>query len=292
VLFSVWKFREKPEDADHDGPNIHGNTRLEVIWTAIPAVLIAALCVYAFVVLEDIDDARADQLSVRVVGEQFTWTFYYPQGGGREIASNQLYLPTNRSVNFDVQTKDVLHDFWVPAFRMKIDAVPGITTKVMVTTTDKPGSYPVVCAELCGLGHSVMRQTARVVSPRAFDAWLAERAEAGGATASEGAGATAGSTAGEAPTQGGGSDGKTVFTSAGCGGCHALADAGTRGGVGPNLDETLRGKDEAYVERGIVDPEAELAAGFQTGIMPNTYRDTLKAEEVDALVQYLAEVTK
>ena len=172
VLYSVWKFRMRPGEELKDGPPIHGNTRLEVIWTAIPAIILVALCSYAYVVLHDIEKAEASEMRVRVVGEQFTWTFYYPNPGGKEIASPQLYLPKGKQVKFLVQSKDVLHDFWVPAFRQKIDAVPGLTTSYRVKPI-KTGTFPVVCAELCGLGHAVMRQSAHVVTPDAYDKWLA-----------------------------------------------------------------------------------------------------------------------
>src|SRR6185436_13962186 len=165
VLYSAIKFRMRPGEELKDGPPIHGNTRLEIIWTAIPAILLVGLCTYAYVVLTDIEEAPAadQQLNVRVVGEQFTWTFFVERGG-KEVKSSQLYLPNNKPVYFTIQSKDVIHDFWVPAFRMKIDAVPGINTHLRVTTNDRTGDYPVVCAELCGLGHSTMRQSAHVMT--------------------------------------------------------------------------------------------------------------------------------
>ena len=165
VLYCAWRYRMKPGEEELDGPPIHGNTRLEIIWTAIPAIILVALCSYSFAVLTDIEDADARALNVRVVGEQFTWTFYYRDGSGKEIASPQLYVPRGQQVNFTVQSQDVIHDFWVPAFRVKIDAVPGINTHLRVTP-DRVGDYPVICAELCGLGHSVMRQTAHVMPSR------------------------------------------------------------------------------------------------------------------------------
>jgi cytochrome c oxidase subunit 2 len=176
VLFAVWKFRMKPGEELKDGPPIHGNTRLEVIWTAIPAIMMVALCSYAYVVLDDIESATAgEQMDVRVVGEQFTWTFFYPgESGGREVSSPELYLPVDTQVEFTVQSKDVIHDFWVPAFREKIDAVPGIDTHYGVHL-NREGNYSVVCAELCGLGHSAMRQTAHVVPRQEFDTWLADQ---------------------------------------------------------------------------------------------------------------------
>jgi len=176
VLYSVWKFRMRPGEELIDGPPIHGNTRLEVWWTAIPAVLLVGLCSYAYVVLHDIEKAAADAtMNVRVVGEQFTWTFHYPgESGGKELVTNQLYLPVGTEVKFTVQSKDVIHDFFVPAFREKIDAVPGIDTTYSVETT-RVGNYPVVCAELCGLGHSTMRQTAHVLPKAEFDSWLSDQ---------------------------------------------------------------------------------------------------------------------
>jgi cytochrome c oxidase subunit 2 len=175
VLFSVREFRMRPGQENEDGPPIHGNTRLEVIWTAVPAILLVSLCTYAYIVLRDIEKApaqAAEELQVRVTGQQFTWTFEYDRpGGGGKVKSAQLYLPVDKSVKFHVISRDVIHDFWVPAFRMKIDAVPGITTNYRVTP-NRLGSYPVVCAELCGLGHAFMRQTAHVLTQEKFDAWL------------------------------------------------------------------------------------------------------------------------
>src|SRR4051794_4163568 len=201
VLYSVYRFRMKPGEEDMDGPPIHGNTRLEVVWTAIPAIMMLALCTYAAVELHNAEKAPAatgpPELKVRVVGEQFAWTFFYTGSkgsDGKEIASNQLYLPVDRSVKFTVQTKDVLHDFWVPAFRWKIDAVPGRNTSYRVTT-NRVGTYPVVCAELCGLGHATMRQTAHVMPSTAFAAWLRKQGQPAGA-AGGGAGGGGGTAAG------------------------------------------------------------------------------------------------
>jgi cytochrome c oxidase subunit 2 len=174
VLFSVWKFRQRPGEELADGPPIHGNTRLEVVWTAIPAILLVALCTYAYVTLVDIEEAQAGEMRINVVGQQFTWTFEYPRSGGEPVRSNQLYLPEDRPVRFYVTSRDVIHDFWVPAFRMKIDAVPGIDTSYRITPR-RLGTYPVVCAELCGLGHSAMRQTAHVLPQGEFDSWLDEQ---------------------------------------------------------------------------------------------------------------------
>ena len=284
VLYSALKFRMKPGEELKDGPPIHGNTKLEIIWTAIPAIILVGLCTYAYVALVDIEKAEANTMQVRVVGEQFTWTFFYPGEGGEEIASNQLYLPTNTPVHFKVQSKDVIHDFWVPAFRMKIDAVPGIDTSVRVTTTGRTGEYPVVCAELCGLGHSAMRQSAHVMSREAFDEKLGELASGPAA----GGGGGGGGGGGDAET-----DGKALFADAAepstCGSCHALSDAGTNGTTGPDLDEALANLSEEQIRQSIEEPDAEVTEGFQPGIMPQ-YGESLSEEQIDALVEYLMEV--
>jgi cytochrome c oxidase subunit II len=280
VLYSVWRFHMKPGEEELDGPPIHGNTKLEIIWTAIPAIILVALCSYADIVLTDIEKADADALEVRVVGEQFTWTFFYKDENGKEFGSPQLYVPRGQQVNFTVQSRDVIHDFWVPAFRLKIDAVRGIDTHVRITPKT-PGQYPVVCAELCGLGHSVMRQTAHVVEPDEFTQWVQERAAGGGG------GEEGDETGGQAAAP----DGKTVFNESGCGGCHQLSDAGTTGGTGPNLDEGLADKDAAFIKQSIVDPDAEITPGFDAGLMPKAFKDQLQPAELEALVKYLDEVT-
>jgi cytochrome c oxidase subunit 2 len=282
VLFSVSKFRMRAGEENLDGPPIHGNTRLEVIWTAIPAIILVGLCTYAFVVLEDVEAADTNPVQVRVVGEQFAWTFFYKQEGGKEVASRQLHVPLNRQVKFTLQSKDVLHDFWVPAFRMKKDAVPGINVTYSVTP-NKLGSYDIVCAELCGLGHSVMRSTAVVEEPQAFESWLAKLGQPATPPAGGGAGGGGGET-----------DGKAIFTASAnnCAACHTLADAGTKGTIGPDLDKVLADKDEAFIKESITTPDKVIADGYQSGIMPGNYAQTLPPAQLDALVKYLSEVTK
>jgi cytochrome c oxidase subunit 2 len=277
VVFSVKEFRQRPGEEQLDGPPIHGNTRLEVVWTAIPAIILVVLCGYAYKVLHDIEKAPANaaqELKVQVYGQQFTWTFEYREGG-KKIKTTRLYLPEGRSVKFEVHSKDVLHDFWIPAMRMKIDAVPGITTSFRVTPS-RVGRYPIVCAELCGLGHAFMRQTAYVLPEAKFKDWLDKQLNPPAAPAGGGA----------AP------DGKAVFAANGCGACHTLADAGSTGQVGPDLDKVLKGADPADIKEDIVDPNKEIAKGFPADTMPPNFGEIIKPEEIDALVAYLAKVTK
>jgi cytochrome c oxidase subunit 2 len=299
VLYSATRWRMRPGEELIDGPPIHGNTRLEVIWTAVPAIILVALCSYAFVVLHDVEAAKADTMEVRVVAQQFAWTFYYRDTAGKELSSDELYLPINRPVHFTLQSKDVIHDFWVPAFRMKSDIVRGIDTHIRVTPT-RLGTYPVVCAELCGLGHAAMRSNAHVLTASAFNAWLgklrAGRLTASGAPLPGGGSSTTG---GSSSSSGGAqatTNAKTLFTTAAqptaCGSCHTLAAAGTSGTVGPNLGTVLKGKPAAFIKQSILQPNAQVAPGYQANIMPQNFGQTLSPAQVNALVKYLSEVTK
>ncbi len=172
ILFSVANFRMRPGQELEDGPPIHGNTRLEIIWTAAPAILIVALCSYAFTVLRSNEDSKKGEMTVNVTERQFAFEFSYPGPGGKTVDSPTLYLPVNQPVVFKLRSLDVIHSFFVPEFSEKLDAVPGITTTLRVTPT-RVGSYPAECTELCGPGHALMRAGVRVVSTRAFATWLA-----------------------------------------------------------------------------------------------------------------------
>ena len=141
-----------------DGPPIHGNTRLEVVWTAVPAILIVSLCTYAYTVLRSNEANKPDAMTVNVTARQFAFQFEYPQTNGKQVVSPVLYLPVNQPVVFKLRSYDVIHSFFVPNFSEKLDAVPGIVTTVRVTP-NALGTYPVECTELCGAGHSLMRAT-------------------------------------------------------------------------------------------------------------------------------------
>jgi cytochrome c oxidase subunit 2 len=194
ILYSVWQFRMRPGEELKDGPPIHGNTRLEVLWTAMPAVLLLGLVGYSFVVLHDNEAKPAREIQIGVTAQQFAWTYQYPPSvtGGAPLNSYQLYVPKGESVYFNLRSKDVIHAFWIPAFRIQEDVVPGITTHWRATP-DRLGTYPVVCNLLCGLGHSLMRSRVHVVTPARFQAWLKSQASAaagGGAGAAAAAGST------------------------------------------------------------------------------------------------------
>ncbi len=174
VVFCVWKFRMHPGEENKDGPPIHGNTRLEVVWTAMPALVLVSLCTYAYTVLRSNEASAKGETIVNVSERQFAFEFSYSQPGGKTVTSPQLYVARDRPVQFRIRSLDVIHSFFVPEFSEKIDAVPGITTTVRVTAT-RLGAYPIECTELCGAGHSLMRSTVHVVTPSALSTWLASQ---------------------------------------------------------------------------------------------------------------------
>jgi cytochrome c oxidase subunit 2 len=320
VVFSVWKFRMKPGEEEKDGPPIHGNTRLEVVWTALPAILILGLCTYAYTVLRSNEDSKKGEMTVNVTERQFAFEFSYPQAGGKQIVSPILYLPKGRPVVFHIRSLDVIHSFFVPEFSEKIDAVPGITTSLRVTPT-RLGSYPAECTELCGAGHSLMRATVRVIAPSAFSTWLGSQkagtappigvpppaaAQPGipGAPTAAGASSSSGSPSSGSATSA--AAGKVVFTGVGgCYTCHTLAAAGATGVVGPNLDQRLRSDCQSpasqkirgatlsqCIDTAITKPYAYIPSGYSANVMPPNFSQTLSSAQIQALVTFLSSVTK
>ncbi|MGH2866187.1 MAG: cytochrome c oxidase subunit II [Solirubrobacteraceae bacterium] len=327
VIYSVFKFRMKPGEEEKDGPPIHGNTRLEVVWTAFPAIILVSLSTYAYTVLHSNEKSRSGEMVVNVTERQFGFEFSYPQSGGKQIISSELYLPKGEPVLFHIRSLDVIHSFFVPQFSEKLDAVPGITTNLRVTPT-RLGTYPAECTELCGAGHSLMRATVKVVSPTTFKTWMSGQKTNGpppvgtppaaanqpgvpggnGSSGSAGSSGSGGSSSSASSGSGSASAaaGKTVFTGAGgCGSCHTLAAAGTTGTVGPNLTQRLksdcalpasikvRGKTLSQcIQTAITKPYAYLPSGYQAHIMPATFATTLGSAQIQSLVAYLSGVTK
>jgi cytochrome c oxidase subunit 2 len=271
IAYSVVKFRVRPDD-DSDGPPIHGHTGVEIVWTAIPALLVTAISVMSGIVLVQNDRPDKNRLNVDVLARQFEWTFSYPDQ--KNLTSAQLRLPVGRSVELHLSAADVIHSFWVPEFGQKQDALPGQDTKLVITPT-KIGTYPVICTELCGLGHALMRTTAIVMKPAAFDAWVKNQ--------------------GKALSGPPGQAGKAVFANNGCASCHTYAPAGATAKVGPDLDKLpdyaqQAGKPlEAFVKESIVDPNAYVQPGFPKGVMPPF---NLPADQLDALVSFLTKGSK
>jgi cytochrome c oxidase subunit 2 len=314
VVFCVWKYRMRPGEETKDGPPIHGNTRLEVLWTVIPALLIFGLASYAYTVLRANEANKHNAMTVNVTARQFAFQFTYPHQDGKTVVSPILYLPKGKPVVFKLRSFDVVHSFFVPNFAVKLDAVPGITTTLRVTP-NSVGVYPAECTELCGPGHSFMRAQVRVVAPSVFQAWLSKQPNNGPPPVGVSPPAPSSTTA-KTPTSPSSTSssssagastaaGKAVFTgSAGCSTCHTLAAAGATGTIGPNLDQRLRSdcsKPASKRIRGstlkqcihtaITRPYAYIPSGFHPGVMPPNFAKTLSSTQISALVNFLSSAT-
>ena len=179
VLFIV-KYRRGKRPRTAEGPQIHGSTRLEIIWTVVPVVILAVIGTFIFIKLPSITDApkaaAADQTDVQISGRQFYWQFTYPNGA---ISIDTLVAPADQVVNerISAPTWDVIHSWWVPDFGGKYDAIPG---KVNKTWFKAPaGVYAASCYELCGIQHAAMHATVKVVPRSEYDAFVAQRARGG-----------------------------------------------------------------------------------------------------------------
>ena len=175
MAYAIWKYRAKPGD-ESDGEPIHGNTKLEIIWTVIPTVIVIFAGVYSTIVLNDIEaKAAGPTMEVDVTAQQYAWKFDYPEQG---VTSNELHVPSGTQLELHLTSLDVIHSFWVPEWGIKRDLVPGAQLPgqediddVARVTPDEIGTFSVVCTELCGWGHATMRAPAVVSTQADFDAW-------------------------------------------------------------------------------------------------------------------------
>jgi cytochrome c oxidase subunit 2 len=303
LLYVIFRFRGKPTDPEPE--QIHGNTMVEVIWTAIPALVLAALAVPTVKTIFRTYEVPADgnELQVDVIGHQWWWEFRYPQYG--LVTANELHVPTGRTVSLRMVTQDVLHSFWLPQFAAKRDVFQN-RTNTLWFKAETAGEYPGACAEFCGIQHGRMDFIVIADEPTAFEAYLgrlkASAPLAAGAPApadsvpadtaagpTAQAGGTTTTTLGAAtPALADTTEGAQLFLQKGCIGCHSL-DATKPMGVGPNLAGVgTRTKiaagwlenTDANLQKWIQHPQ-EVKTGV---LMPNL---GLTDAEAQALVAYL-----
>ena len=166
MIYAMINFRAKPGDWS-DGPPVHGNTTIEIIWTIIPAVLVTAISIVSAIVLAQNGHAGNEPArSSRCRRSSSPGSSSYPNGKSYPI----LRLPIDRGVKLEITSKDVIHSFWVPEFAQKQDAVPGQVNNLVITP-NRLGHFPVICTELCGLGHSLMRSWSFVMTKADYAKW-------------------------------------------------------------------------------------------------------------------------
>jgi cytochrome c oxidase subunit 2 len=171
LVYSALRFRaSKTADGMADGPAIHGHLGTQLAWVSVSLVLVIGLFAYGALGLVEIRGAQTADFEVQVEAEQWAWHYGYANG----VRSTELHIPIDRRVHLIVKSDDVIHSFWVPAFGVKQDAVPGHPTQIYMTATHA-GTFPGMCAELCGLGHTGMTTTVVVSDQAALDAWLSNQ---------------------------------------------------------------------------------------------------------------------
>ncbi|MGC5327904.1 cytochrome c oxidase subunit II [Brevibacillus sp. SYSU BS000544] len=272
LLLAVFLVRYRRKWAAKEGLNLHGNHRLEIIWTAIPALILVVLGVYSTQMTYAIQKTPSDVVVINVTGQKWSWEYEYP-GGFKK--TNDLRLPEGKDVLFKITSKDVIHSFWIPEFRMKQDAVPGRETQysVKVEGQSKNENLRVVCAEYCGTAHTMMVNKITIMKADEFDAWVKSGGKAGAST-------------------GGALDGKTVAQENGCLNCHSV-DGGQ--GVGPTwkglagsdrklADGSTVKADDAYLTESIFKPGDKLAEGYGNVMQPYS---SMSEEEAKALVEFI-----
>jgi len=263
VFFAVKYHRRDPHAV---GTNVHGLMVLEVGWTVIPFLITMVIFVWGSSVYFAMAHPPEETLNIYGVGKQWMWKFQHLDGQ-REI--DELHVPVGRPVKMILTSEDVIHDFFVPAFRVKADVLPGRYVSVWFQPT-KPGRFHLFCAEYCGTRHSGMIGEIVVMDPNEYEAWLT-----GGA--GEGSLASAGG---------------RLFNDLACNTCHR-PDAQGRGPVLENLfgatvplqNGSTATADEAYIRESILTPSAKVVAGFQP-IMP-TFQGLVTEEQLLELIEYV-----
>jgi len=259
LVWFIFRFRRRRgTEFDADGPQIHGNTKLELLWTAIPFLILVAIIVVTIVKVPSVDakpPKGADPLVVRVESHQFYWEYVYPNGA---VTVDRLRIPVERQVQLELVAYDVAHSWWVPALTGKRDAIPGRTNQLTFTAT-KTGTFRGQCAEFCGVQHAVMRTEVEVVPGAEFDQWLE----------TEGAAQAAGT-----------SDlGQQTWEGV-CAKCHGLAGEGD---IGP----TIAGNPALVDAKGLAPLLAEgrdnpQISGFMPPISPGW-----PGSQLEALIEYV-----
>ncbi|HLM61181.1 MAG TPA: cytochrome c oxidase subunit II [Pyrinomonadaceae bacterium] len=265
IFFFFVKYREKEKFAT--GEEIHGSVALETVWSIIPFIISMTIFLGGAIIYFNQYRPPADVTEIYVVGKQWMWKIQHGTGQ-REI--NELHVPVGRKIKLTMTTEDVLHDFYVPAFRTKMDVIPGRYTTLWFEAT-KPGKYHLFCAEYCGLNHSGMGGYVYVMEQRDFDNWMS------------------GNVSGQTPVQAG----EDLFLNKlGCASCHAGGQnqrgAPIEGIYGKDVKlangQTVKADDE-YIRNSILNPQSQIVEGYQP-IMP-TFKGQVTEEQLVSLVAYI-----
>jgi cytochrome c oxidase subunit 2 len=265
IIFFFFKYHRKGKN--EIGAPIHGDMRLELTWIIIPFILAMAMFGWGAAVYVDYRHAPQDTLDIYVVGKQWMWKAQQPNGR-KEI--NELHVPVGRDIKLILASEDVIHDFFVPAFRVKMDVVPGHYNTMWFRPT-RPGRYHFFCSQYCGTSHAMMGGWVTVMGPSDYAAWL---------SGSSGADIN--------PVVAG----EKLFVEKACSTCHLSNGTGRApslnaiyGGSVRLADGSTVTADDAYIRESIVSPSAKIVAGYQP-LMPS-FQGQLTEEQILSLTAYI-----
>ncbi len=270
LIFVVWKFRERPGQKNNP-EQIHGSTKLEIAWTLIPIVILTILAVPTVKTAFGTYVAPADvDMTVKATGNQWWFAFEYP--GEKITTANEMVIPVGKKIKLEIESKDVIHSFWIPKLAGKTDMIPNRTNEMWIQA-DEAGMYYGQCAEYCGTQHAKMRFRVKAVSEAEWQQWVKDR-QAGA----------------KAPTDPLAVKGKEILEKQACIGCHTIDGTAAKGTVGPNLSNI---GSRPTIAAGIIDNTTEnLKAWVKNSqtIKPGNKMPaftSLKDEDLDAIVAYL-----
>lgn len=267
MIYFVYRYNRKRHPLPEPSPS--HNFWLEFIWTAIPTLLFIAMFYYGWTGYLALRQVPDDAIPVKAIGRMWTWTFEYANGK----TSDKLVVPVGKAVKVEIISRDVLHSFYVPAFRVKRDAVPGMSSHAWFRVPG-PGSYDIFCAEFCGVGHSSMLSTVEAVPEAEFQQWYREKETVAAASTTTGQG---------------------LLTRYGCVACHSLDGSkrigpSFKGIFGRKVVVTRQGReetivaDDAYLKSSILQPQADIVKGYPP--VMQSFAD-MPGKDIEAILDYL-----
>lgn len=276
MIYFIYRYNRKRNPV---ATQIHGSTKLEIIWTVVPFILTMVMFYYGWAGWKPMTKAPKDAMEVTVYGRMWNFSFEYENGK----RTDTLYLPKDKPVKLNLVALDVLHSLYIPAFRVKQDMVPNKENNFMWFEPQREGLFELYCAEYCGLQHSYMYSYVKVMEDSAFQSFIADTTKVAAAEI-------------DSPT----ATGKRIMQNIGCFACHSLD--GTKL-VGPSFKgiwgaehTVVTGKetrkvtvDEEYIKRSIYDPNADVVEGFMKGLMVS-YQGQLSDDDIANIIEYLKTV--
>jgi cytochrome c oxidase subunit 2 len=272
MLYFVYKYNNKKNPV---ATQIKGSTKLEIIWTVIPTILVMVMFYYGWAGWAPMQNAPKDSFNITITGRMWNYTFEYENGK----KTDTLYVPMNKAIKMKLVSLDVIHGFYIPAFRIKEDVVPG-REKMSWFVAQKEGSFELFCSEYCGMNHSYMYTYVKVLPQDQFNKWYVDTVKKVEAVV-------------DSPT----ATGKRIMKNIGCFACHSvdgskLVGPSFKGIYGHTVTVSTGGNereitiDDEYIKRSIYDPNADIVKGFNKGLML-PYKGQLSDADVAQITEYL-----